>query len=138
MDNVNPQNTDLSQQPDAAEQDMFAGGVDDGVTIINPPSDGAADDDGNAHSNEYAGESPKRRYSRKQNDAGNAQKQSDANKHFSFTCSKDITDKIRQIAANDGFTVKQVLEFMLTKGIAAYEAKHGKIRIKKKDINDLF
>lgn len=56
---------------------------------------------------------------------------------FSCTCSKAIVEKIRNIAAKEGFTVRQVLELFLQRGIEEYEHKHGVAKPKNKDIDDL-
>ena len=56
---------------------------------------------------------------------------------FSCTCSKSIVEKIRNIAAKEGFTVRQVLELFLQRGIEEYEHKHGVAKPKNKSINEL-
>lgn len=58
--------------------------------------------------------------------------------HFSVICDKTIVSKVHAIAKNEGFSVRDVVEYMLSTGIDAYEKKHGGIKENSKDIKNIF
>lgn len=57
--------------------------------------------------------------------------------HFSVICSVEIVDKVKTIAHNEGFSIRDVVEKFLGDGIARYEHKHGAVAHQQKDINDI-
>ena len=57
--------------------------------------------------------------------------------HFSVICSVEIVDKVKTIAHNEGFSIREVVEKFLGDGIARYEHKHGAVAHQQKDINDI-
>ena len=57
--------------------------------------------------------------------------------HFSVICSVEIVDKVKTIAHNEGFSIRDVVEKFLGDGIARYEHKHGTVAHLQKDINDI-
>ena len=57
--------------------------------------------------------------------------------HFSVICSVEIVDKVKAIAHNEGFSIRDVVEKFLGDGIARYEQKHGAVAHQQKDINDI-
>lgn len=57
--------------------------------------------------------------------------------HFSVICSVEIVDKVKTIAHNEGFSIREVVEKFLSDGIARYEQKHGAVERQPKDINDI-
>lgn len=57
--------------------------------------------------------------------------------HFSVICSVEIVDKVKTIAHNEGFSIREVVEKFLGDGIARYEHKHGTVAHLQKDINDI-
>lgn len=57
--------------------------------------------------------------------------------HFSVICSVEIVDKVKAIAHNEGFSIRDVVEKFLGDGIARYEHKHGTVAHLQKDINDI-
>ncbi len=59
-------------------------------------------------------------------------------KHFTFICSEELVDKVQAIARKEGFTIRTFMEYVMRRGIEAYEARHGKVRkIRPKDIKDV-
>jgi len=44
---------------------------------------------------------------------------------FSFVCSKEIIRKVHDISEKEGFTIRELMEFFLQRGIAEYEKKNG-------------
>lgn len=59
-------------------------------------------------------------------------------RHFSFTCSKELVDKVQAIAHKEGFTIRTFMEYVIRQGIETYEAKHGKVKKNKsKNINEV-
>ena len=58
-------------------------------------------------------------------------------KHFSLTCSTAIVDKVHGIADKEGFSLREIVELFLQRGIDDYERKHGKLKPSNKDINNL-
>lgn len=44
---------------------------------------------------------------------------------FSFVCSKEIIPKVHDISAKEGFTVRDIMEFFLQRGIEEYKKKYG-------------
>ena len=52
-------------------------------------------------------------------------------RHFSFICSKELVDKVQAIARKEGFTIRSFMEYVIGKGIEAYETKHGKVKRRK-------
>lgn len=58
--------------------------------------------------------------------------------HFTFICDKKIVSKLRAIAKNEGFSIRELIEYMLLKGISLYENKHGTIKPEAKEVSDIF
>ena len=57
--------------------------------------------------------------------------------HFSVICSVEIVVKIKAIAHNEGFSIRDVVEKFLSDGIARYEQRHGAVTNCKKNIDDI-
>lgn len=51
---------------------------------------------------------------------------------FSFVCSKDIIQKVHDISEKEGFTIRDIMELFLQRGIANYEKKNGVAKPKRK------
>ena len=51
---------------------------------------------------------------------------------FSFVCSKEIIQKVHDISEKEGFSIRDIMEFFLQRGITEYELKHGVAKPKKK------
>ena len=51
---------------------------------------------------------------------------------FSFVCSKEIIQKVHDISEKDGFTIRDIMELFLLRGIADYEKKNGVAKPKRK------
>lgn len=62
--------------------------------------------------------------------------------HFSVICSEDLVNKIRFIAHEEGFSIREVVDKAFANLISTYETKKGKgIKLKpkkKKIINEVF
>ena len=46
---------------------------------------------------------------------------------FAFVCSSELVFKVKTIAKKEGFTIRSLMEYMMTQGISAYEKKNGVI-----------
>ena len=44
---------------------------------------------------------------------------------FSFVCSKEIIQKVHDISEKEGFTIRDIMELFLQRGISEYEKKNG-------------
>lgn len=51
---------------------------------------------------------------------------------FSFMCSKEIIQKVHDISEKEGFTIRDIMELFLLRGIADYEKKNGVAKPKRK------
>ena len=51
---------------------------------------------------------------------------------FSFVCSKEIIQKVHDISEMEGFTIRDIMELFLQRGIANYEKKNGVAKPKRK------
>ena len=51
---------------------------------------------------------------------------------FSFVCSKDIIQKVHDISEKEGFTIRDIMELFLQRGISEYEKKNGVAKPKRK------
>ena len=51
---------------------------------------------------------------------------------FSFVCSKEIIQKVHDISEKEGFTIHDIMELFLQRGIANYEKKNGVAKPKRK------
>ena len=51
---------------------------------------------------------------------------------FSFVCSKVIIQKVHDISEKEGFTIRDIMELFLQRGIANYEKKNGVAKPKRK------
>lgn len=51
---------------------------------------------------------------------------------FSFVCSKEIIQKVHDISEKEGFTIRDIMELFLQRGIANYEKKNGVAKPKRK------
>lgn len=51
---------------------------------------------------------------------------------FSFVCSKDIIQKIHDISEKEHFSIREVMELFLQRGISDYEKKNGVAKTRKK------
>lgn len=51
---------------------------------------------------------------------------------FSFVCSKDIIQKIHDISEKEHFSIREVMELFLQRGISDYEKKNGVAKARKK------
>ena len=51
---------------------------------------------------------------------------------FSFVCSKEIIQKVHDISEKEGFTIRDIMELFLQRGISEYEKKNGVAKLKKK------
>lgn len=57
---------------------------------------------------------------------------------FTVICAEELVQKIRFIAREEGFSIREVIEKSFSNTIASYESKRGKkivIKTKKKDID---
>lgn len=65
------------------------------------------------------------------NSRNNIRKQSSANDYnwerFAFICDKCLVAKVKAIAAKEGVTIRELMEYMMSQGIARYEKKNGSI-----------
>ena len=52
-------------------------------------------------------------------------------RHCSFICSPELWEKAQAIAHKERFSVREVMEHWMQAGIASYEGKNGKIKLKK-------
>ncbi len=57
--------------------------------------------------------------------------------HFTVILAVEIVVKIKTIAHNEGFSIRDVVEKFLSDGIARYEQKHGAVTNRKKNIDDI-
>ncbi len=57
--------------------------------------------------------------------------------HFTVILAVEIVVKIKTIARNEGFSIRDVVEKFLSDGIARYEQKHGAVTNCKKNIDDI-
>ena len=57
--------------------------------------------------------------------------------HFTFICAVEIVVKIKTIARIEGFSIREVIEKVLSDGIARYEQKHGAVTNRKKSIDEI-
>ena len=51
---------------------------------------------------------------------------------FSFVCSKEIIQKVHDISEKEGFTIRDIMELFLQRGIDDYERLHGPVKPKRK------
>lgn len=51
---------------------------------------------------------------------------------FSFVCSKDIIQKIHDISEKEHFSIREVMELFLQRGISDYEKKNGVAKARKR------
>lgn len=51
---------------------------------------------------------------------------------FSFVCSKEIIQKVHDISEKEGFTIRDIMELFLQRGISEYEKKNGVAKPKRK------
>jgi len=51
---------------------------------------------------------------------------------FSFVCNKEIIQKVHDISAKEGFTVRDIMELFLQRSITEYEKKYGVAKPKRK------
>lgn len=51
---------------------------------------------------------------------------------FSFVCSKDIIKKIHDISEKEHFSIREVMELFLQRGISNYEKKNGVAKARKR------
>ena len=51
---------------------------------------------------------------------------------FSFVCSKEIIQKVHDISEKEGFTIRDIMELFLHRGISEYEKKNGVSKPKRK------
>ena len=59
-------------------------------------------------------------------------------RHFSFSCSKELVDKVQSSARKEGFTIRSVMEYVMKQGVEAYESKYGKVKkIRTKTIREV-
>ena len=58
-------------------------------------------------------------------------------KRSTFICDKGISEKLHDIARNEGYPVSAVMKLMLQRGIEAYEKKHGEVKHTNKSLDDL-
>lgn len=57
--------------------------------------------------------------------------------HFTVILAVEIVVKIKTVAHNEGFSIRDVMEKFLSDGIARYEQKHGAVTNRKKNIDDI-
>lgn len=55
---------------------------------------------------------------------------------FSFVCSKDIIQKIHDISEKEHFSIREVMELFLQRGISDYEKKNGVAKARKRKFVD--
>lgn len=51
---------------------------------------------------------------------------------FSFVCSKEIIQKVHDISEKEGFSIRDIMELFLQRGISEYEKKNGVAKPKRK------
>ena len=51
---------------------------------------------------------------------------------FSFVCSKEIIQKVHDISEKEGFTIRDIMELFLQRGISEYEKKNSVAKPKRK------
>ena len=51
---------------------------------------------------------------------------------FSFVCSKEIIQKVHDISEKESFTIRDIMELFLQRGISEYEKKNGVAKPKRK------
>lgn len=51
---------------------------------------------------------------------------------FSFVCSKEIIQKVHDISEKEGFTIRDIMELFLQRGISEYEKKNGVAKPRRK------
>ena len=51
---------------------------------------------------------------------------------FSFVCSKDIIQKVHDTSEKECFTIRDIMELFLQRGIDDYERLHGPVKPKRK------
>ena len=51
---------------------------------------------------------------------------------FSFICNKEIIQKVHDISEKEGFTIRDIMELFLQRGISEYEKKNGVAKPKRK------
>lgn len=57
--------------------------------------------------------------------------------HFSFICDKNIVHQIRCIAKCEGFSIRQLMECILSRAIESYIEKTGEIKEREKRVDDI-
>lgn len=58
--------------------------------------------------------------------------------HFTFICDKSIVRQIHCIARREGFSIRELLESILSRSIESYIKKNGEIKDREKSVSDLF
>ena len=56
---------------------------------------------------------------------------------FSLVCSKDIIQKVYDISEKEGFSIRDIMELFLQRGISEYEKKNGVSKPRFKNIQKL-
>lgn len=56
---------------------------------------------------------------------------------FSLVCSKDIIQKVYDISEKEGFSIRDIMELFLQRGISEYEKKNGVSKPRSKNIQKL-
>lgn len=56
---------------------------------------------------------------------------------FSLVCSKDIIKKVYDISEKEGFSIRDIMELFLQRGISEYEKKNGVSKPRFKNIQKL-
>ena len=56
---------------------------------------------------------------------------------FSFVCSKEIIQKVHDISEKEGFSIRDLMELFLQRGISEYEKKNGVSKPRFKNIQKL-
>ena len=56
---------------------------------------------------------------------------------FSLVCSKDIIQKVYDISEKEGFSIRDLMELFLQRGISEYEKKNGVSKPRFKNIQKL-
>ena len=56
---------------------------------------------------------------------------------FSLVCSKDIIQKVYDISEKEGFSIRDLMELFLQRGISEYEKKNGVSKPRFKNIQNL-
>ena len=57
--------------------------------------------------------------------------------HFSFICDKTIVYQIHCIARREGFSIRQLLECILSRAIESFIEKTGEIKDREKRVDDI-